>query len=298
MLLDAERKQICRFFEENKIWYMPLKGVYMKEYYPKIGMRQMCDNDILIDRNFADAVDAFMKERGYESHSDKLSFDYAYTKNPCYNFEMHRQLFAQHHVLWCKYYEDVKESLIKDNDNEYGFHFSVDDFYIYMICHEYNHYHKGGTGLRSLADTYVYLKKFSDRMNMDYIQGECGRLEIDEFEEKSRKLALKLFSSADYPELAEDEQEMLGYYLGSGTYGTVSNSIETRMNSAGNRSKVIFILRRIFPPMETYRHYYPFFCRHKILLPIGWAYRLARGIFAKNKMIKSEIKTIVRIKND
>lgn len=77
ILLDAERKQICKFLEENKIWYMPLKGVYMKEYYPKIGMRQMCDNDIIIDENGIEIVDKWMLGRGYSKH-DESKHDYSY----------------------------------------------------------------------------------------------------------------------------------------------------------------------------------------------------------------------------
>ena len=49
LLLDAERRKIFNFMDKNGIWYMPLKGVILKEYYPSIGMRQISDNDILCD---------------------------------------------------------------------------------------------------------------------------------------------------------------------------------------------------------------------------------------------------------
>ena len=49
LLLDAERRKIFDFIDKNGIWYMPLKGVILKEYYPSIGMRQISDNDILCD---------------------------------------------------------------------------------------------------------------------------------------------------------------------------------------------------------------------------------------------------------
>lgn len=31
---------------------MPLKGILLKEMYPKIGMLQMADNDILYDKQY------------------------------------------------------------------------------------------------------------------------------------------------------------------------------------------------------------------------------------------------------
>ncbi|MCQ2459625.1 MAG: nucleotidyltransferase family protein, partial [Ruminococcus sp.] len=181
----------------------------------------------------------------------------------------------------------------------FEYKFTDEAFYIYMIAHEYKHFSNGGTGLRSLVDTYVYLNKFSDIMNWEYIHEECQKLEIDEFEEKSRKLALKVFSSTDFPELNEDEEKMLDYYLGSGTYGTVSNKALNRMKKlkaeTGEVSKLKYFLHRVFPPLKVYKNWFPFFYKYKFLLPIGWAYRLLRGIFCKNRMIKAEIKAIKNI---
>lgn len=303
ILLDAERKQICKFFEENQIWYMPIKGVYMKEYYLKIGMRQMCDNDILIDASRIDEIDSFMNQRGYDRHFEDTQNDYGYLKSPCFNFEMHRSLFGDYHEeAFFIYYKNIKEKLIRKSEDSFEYKFTDEDFYIYMIAHEYKHFSKGGTGLRSLVDTYVYLNKFSDNMNWEYIREECKKLEIAEFEEKSRKLALKVFSSTELPELNEDEQKMLDYYFGSGTYGNTANKVANKMEEmkaeTGSTSKLKYIWQRVFPPMELYRVWFPFFYKHKILLPIGWAYRLIRGIICKNKMIKAEMKAINNMKKD
>lgn len=42
--------------EQRGIWYLPLKGIILKEFYPSVGMRQMSDNDILFDEAFAEQV--------------------------------------------------------------------------------------------------------------------------------------------------------------------------------------------------------------------------------------------------
>jgi len=41
---------------------MQLKGLYMKEYYPKIGMRKMWDNDILIYASWIYEIDVYMNQ--------------------------------------------------------------------------------------------------------------------------------------------------------------------------------------------------------------------------------------------
>ena len=45
-LFEVERLTIAQAFEKARIWYLPLKGIMLKELYPKSAMRQMTDNDI------------------------------------------------------------------------------------------------------------------------------------------------------------------------------------------------------------------------------------------------------------
>ena len=47
--LDMERTAILSDFEQQGIWYMPLKGSVLKDLYPENGMREMSDNDVLFD---------------------------------------------------------------------------------------------------------------------------------------------------------------------------------------------------------------------------------------------------------
>ena len=49
ILLDVDRKKVLGELEKAGIWYMPMKGAILKDMYPRLGMRQMSDNDILVD---------------------------------------------------------------------------------------------------------------------------------------------------------------------------------------------------------------------------------------------------------
>ena len=65
MLFDAERSALLGWMEENGIWYMPLKGVVLKDDYPVYGIRQMADNDILFDVSRAEEVRDWFVARDY-----------------------------------------------------------------------------------------------------------------------------------------------------------------------------------------------------------------------------------------
>ena len=50
LLIEAERNEILCLMEQNEIWHMPLKGSVLSALYPRFGMRQMTDVDILFDK--------------------------------------------------------------------------------------------------------------------------------------------------------------------------------------------------------------------------------------------------------
>ena len=169
ILLDAERVKILQKLEAEKIWYMPLKGALLHNWYPKLGMRQMSDNDILFDISRREDVRNIMYDFGYRLKS-KLEVVDEYLKEPVYNFEMHGELFMEYQVgAMADYYRGIKSRMLKDDNNEYGYHFSNEEYYLFMLAHEYKHFTDGGTGVRSLVDTYVFLNIYADLLDWDYL---------------------------------------------------------------------------------------------------------------------------------
>lgn len=297
ILLDAEMKRICNFLEQNRIWHMPLKGSVLKELYPKIGMRQMADIDILYDRSFQDSVLHFMKKSGYTAESIGKCHHDTYMKPPVYNFEMHTSLIGKTaNEQFYNYYLDIKKQLVKDAEKNYAYHFTDEDFYVYMTVHEYKHYSNRGTGLRSLLDRFLLCEKKGKSLNWNYIAQQTDILGISEFERQSRELCLKIFNDCRCEALSDREKDMLEFYLFSGTYGTQKNLVEKRIKvfkeQTGSFSKFRYIWNRIFPPLDFYKKYFPFFYRNKLLLPIGWVFRSVRGLFFKRKSIKIELEHI------
>ncbi len=308
ILLDSEQRKICTFMEENGINNMPLKGAILKNIYPKLGMRQMADNDILFDRTFQNEVMEFMLSRGYTADRVGKGNHDVYKKPPIYNFELHTALFGNtSENIIRSYYDNVWRLLHLNTGKQYSYHFSDEDFYIYMLAHEYKHYSNSGTGLRSLIDSAVYLH-YKKELNFDYIKTETEKLGLCEFEEKTRSLALKIFYTADVETdleelaLSDEEQKMLDYLLSSGTYGTseirIKHSIQKHGDKNGKHAKLRYVFHRIFPGEEYYKEHYPFLYRHKIFIPFFLIYRFFRGIIVRRKRTMQEWKTVRQYQND
>lgn len=292
-LLDTDRRALIERLEQAGIWYMPLKGCVLKDLYPQYGMRQMADNDILIDAGRAEDVKVIMEQLGFHTkYYNKTNHD-IYHKPPVSNFEIHKSLFGSRQEKKEMYYQDVKSRLIKDEDNSFGYHFSPEDFYIYITAHENKHYSRSGTGLRSLLDMYVFLKKYGQTLDYAYIGEETQKLDNKAFEEENRSLALHLFHGEP---LTDREREMTEYVIWSGTFGNIDNSVEKRVNELGGSTKgrLRYFFNRLFMPLSTIKDNYPFVYRYKALLPFFYVFRLVKGVLFRRTYIKRELRALMK----
>ena len=291
-LLDADRAALLARLEQENIWYMPLKGSVLKDYYPQYGMRQMADNDILIDAGRARDVKAIMESLGFTTERFGKGNHDVYHKPPVSNFEIHTALFGpSFDEKICQYYQDVKRRLAKDEENRCGWHFAPEDFYIYITAHEYKHFSRSGTGLRSFLDVYVFWQKYGEEMNLPYIEAETEKLGISDFEKQSRSLAMQLFSGGV---LTAADQKTLEYVFSSGTYGTFTHRVENKVKKlgGGTRGKIRYVFRLVILPMESVKTAYPFVYQHKILLPALFLYRLVKGLFFRLPRVKAVMKVL------
>ena len=318
VLMDVEREAIQDFFEKNNIWYMLLKGMVIRKYYPAPELREMADNDILFDNKYSKEVYEFMTARGYKSDDYNKGYHDEYLKPPAYNFEMHRQLVSsKERPKWYEYYKDVKSILIKDtnenretaannesNNTSNQFYFSDNDFYVYFIVHTYKHFLNSGMGLRTVLDVYLYVSNLQEKLDFDYIEEQLKKLDAYDFEQTFRSIAFKMFD-----ENLEDrkwwdlfdvkEQEMLSYVLDAGTYGNLENSVAHKMGyTKGEKKKTSdkarYIFRRLFPSMDTIEEFFPFFYKHKWAIPFLYIYRIGKIPFTRRKKVAGELKEVFK----
>lgn len=294
--MDLDRLAVQNMLEKEGIWYMPLKGAVISKFYPRIGMRQMSDNDILFDAERAEDVKAVMEGLGFTTILFGKGSQDVYYKQPVSSFEMHRALFsAKNSKKFTGYYKNIRDRLLKDDGRQFSYYFSNDDYYCYMIAHDYMHYTAGGTGLRSLMDIWVYLDHKGDSLDWDYILTELGKMGIDDYEQKNRRLALHLFRGF---ELTEEEQRMMAYIANAGSYGTLDQRVQYGLEQYGGslKGKLRYLWRRVMPSIDYVEEFYPVFYRHRLLLPFFPLYHLKKKWPQRKKAFKKELNLVVRSK--
>ena len=303
MLLDNERQRIFRKMDEAGIWYVPLKGVLLKEMYPIYGMRQMADNDILFDKRYGKEVKSIFQASGYMIENFNNGNHDVYQKDPIYNYEMHRTLFDSSFPVFSEYYTQLEKKYLWDNkDVSYARHMDVNDAYVYIVAHIYKHFTLSGTGIRSLMDIYMYNQHCKKQMDREYIREQCKMLGILEYEEKARMIAYKLFEQplTDYSILTKEEQEYVEYYFTSGTYGTLNQRMQNEIHKleleGSKHAEAAYIFRRLFPSVSWFRKHYRILDKCPFLIPFYGIIRLIVKPFSSWKIWTGEMKALARVK--
>ena len=296
-LFEVGRAAITSELEKAGIQYLPLKGILIKDDYPKSSMREMTDNDILVDSSRIDEVVQIMKRLGYSGGEYQKDHDVVFTKPPSLVFEMHNRLFEN--PLFNSYYQSVWEKAIPIQGTQCGFQMTDKDFYLYLICHMYKHYIYMGIGLRSLLDVYVFYKSHCGTLDRAYLDEELKKLKLTDFERDVRILADKAFTGSA---LSQREQAELERFADAGVLGTEERALQSDISKyyqkdGGKKSVLNYYFRRAFVLSEKdLEKHFPFFYRHKILLPALPFYRLTKGVIKHPKHLVSEYKTVKQIK--
>ena len=310
IMMDMERERILAELESRGIWYLPLKGIIMKEMYPEFGMREMSDNDILYNPDYKKQVCDLFEQWGYDRKGPSAHISFI---KGDYHFEMHTRLIDSRvlpHIA--SYYHGGYNRLVPVDGKLYEKAMRDEDFYIFMVVHAFKHYYKGGTGVRILADMKLYLTRKMDTMDWDYIREQFQILQLTEFERDLRELTLKVLPDSSAMEgdmitsLTDRECRFLYLFLSSGAYGTKEyfmlkkigeiSSKEPGKNMAAARKK--YLLYRLFPGRERFRESNPLLYKIPILLPGFWFYRIGKMLLTKPGSALEEVRRVRKADDD
>ena len=292
ILFDAERNAVLTALAEHKVAYIPLKGIVTKNLYPRKGMREFCDNDILIEENKSTIVTSVMAARGYTCHVDEHCHHDCYTKKPFFTFEMHRILFPKKHRLY-PYFSDIRKRAIPSGDTAYSYQMCDEDLYFHILAHFYKHYTNAGTGIRPLADLFLLKRKLitDGTADFDQIRKLLHRAGLTEFEDMVSKLTQEIFGE----ESIIIDAEQLQYLFDSGLRGKLQNHFDHEIAKKG---RLHYILSRLFAPTHIMKARFPILKKLPFLLPFFWVVRLFKFMRKDGKRKIIELQALKNATNN
>lgn len=274
--------EIIKSFYREQIKFMPLKGYYLKNFYPIKEMRTSCDVDIFYDEKRKKDVKFILENLGFKFVSGNLSDEF-YSKDKI-SIEMHFNLAADREY-YKQYYKDAFSMLNSVDGIKYEF--SDDDFYIYFIVHAAKHFTSGGFGIRTVLDIYFCLRNL--KLDREYLTKEFIKLGLDKFESSFINLASVWFGDSK----PSADSDVLGeFVMDSATYGKFGN--RSLLMSADEKksvksTKFRYVLRSIFPSFAVMKSRFKILDKAPILLPFVHVYRWLRTIFCRRDLIKKTV---------
>lgn len=294
---ELATQQVFEALEKEKIPFIPLKGVVIKNYFPNPSLRTFTDVDLFIGDKIQE-VRAVMSSLGYERKYEGESNDESFVKKPSLHFEMHNELFPDFYRFG-GYFDDPFKHTIPVEGKKYFRVFRDEDFFIHVLAHLYKHFTHNGCGLRQFLDIYV----LTENMNLDfeYIRNELKTIELEDFMDAVIKENAFLFGG-NKPD--KNDIEIAEYIFSNDLFGSddMHFALLYAKNEKNDEEKFfIWKVKHYFNkwqlPYSKMKLQYPVLKKLPFLLPFCYIHKLFRVLFFRRDVLKQE-KEDIKIVND
>ena len=283
---DTARK-IFEILESDNIDYLPLKGSVIRSFYPEPWMRTSSDIDILIrETDINKAIESITSKTDFKSDLPGKYDVSLFSEKLHQHIELHFSLLDDRYEEMQKPLIDIWSKAIKDNKNSYSL--PEEYFLYYHYAHMAKHFKFMGFGIRLVLDTYIINKN----IKYDYTQSNIFKQgNLITFSKAIDNLAEIWFGDKNSNKEFDD---LTDYILGSGIYGTAANKVNNI-----NRSKLNYLIYRIFMPYDQMIFSYPILKKYRFLLPFCWFLRFFK-FFKKDSAKRSlhEVKANLNSSNN
>lgn len=287
-------KEIFSAFDKEKIDYLPIKGVLLKQLYPKPEMRSMSDLDILIRyEEYSEKIIPVMNSLGFTE--GRVSDNELVWNKPMISIELHRRLIPSYNKDYYAYYGDGWRLAKLSGGTRYSM--TNEEQLIYLFTHFAKHYRDSGIGIRHMVDLWVFKKHYKN-LDDKYIEAELQKLQLYNFYENIINTLNVWFEQKENNEVSDF---ITGIIFNSGVFGTnqahvLSDALKLSKTKEQQKNiKKAKLISEIFPSYSFMKRRYPILDHNSWLLPALWLVRLADAVLFRRKNVGdkfSEIKLI------
>ena len=167
-------EEIKERFSEQGIKFLTLKGILLKSLYPEPAFRSMGDLDILYEEKNFEKIKTLMRESGYEYRTESAGSNHQiFFRPPVTTVELHRALLNDTSPF-AEYYKGVWRRALPTAE-PFVCRLSREDEYIFLLIHGHKHFSGAGSGVRTVLDFWLYLKRYGKELDRKYIAAELSR---------------------------------------------------------------------------------------------------------------------------
>ena len=264
--------QLREAFCQREVPHILLRGAVLKRDYPEACLRTMLDLDYLVRledypkiRQVADALG------GQHTHTDGGHFTFSFS--PQVTVEFHPNLIYTASPVGTGI--NPGWQYVKPGSGPYALELTEEGFYLNMVCHLAYHFAKGGTGIRSVLDLWVYRHSHTPQPDWEFVNRELERAGLRDFAETAAALSEAWFGDgALTPVLVE----MGDYILTSGAYGLEPRAVLNAACFSPGCTGRCALMQRVFYPRQELENRFHWARGRSWLLPAAWCLRAYRAV--------------------
>lgn len=281
--------------------YKPLvmKGIVIRELYKWKNYRISGDEDILLPLGIMEKCEGFLLKEGMELTFNPETNEKTFLlKEGGLRLDLHHTFFDPSSDIcggWNSFFEDAaKRSVDIKISGRFLRTLSPTDHLLFLILHAFKHFIYRGIGIRQAADVLVYMDRYQDEVDWEYIWSCCRQVRADGFLRAMIQIGLHSLMPDDGLRTISDrfscgrvdEGPLLLDILEAGIHGFAERDrfrsiymteyAVARRNKDQPYSRFGNMAYIAFPSMKSMTSSYAWLKKAPVLLPAAWIMRLCK----------------------
>lgn len=293
---------VLNIFNDNNIPVIVLKGLVVRDLYPKSELRTMGDADILVHEKDLDKVRSILTEIGYIEHS-RISYHIEFSRGNSH-IEVHwtlanEQIFNGIAEFKDETWERAIEVKVEESKS---LSMCDEDLLLYSCIHMAKHFINSGFGIRQVCDVLLLVEKRGKYIDWDSFVTRTKRSGVYKFTMSIFAICNRQFEMRIPKELKEFTEfdnvyleELIDAIWKNGLHGK-KNKVEIiarnliKEEKSKNNNWIGIIKKIYFPTGNSLSERYSYAKNNKVLLPVAWIHRLLNAMFRNDYSLWDKIR--------
>ncbi|MEG1148278.1 MAG: nucleotidyltransferase family protein [Niameybacter sp.] len=301
----AQVVEVLEAFQKMNVPVIVLKGLVVRQFYPRPELRTMSDADFLVPLRDLEKIESYLLSLGYvKEEASPVHIAYVHPKRT--TIEVHwtirdARIFEQVNSLEEELWNEAVPVKIRHIE---VLSLGLEDLIIHLCAHMATHLLVGGFGVRQVLDLALLLEQKEDEVNWENFKRKAQVWKLEVFIVAVIGICHELFE-LPMPEgvksLGENNEkiinELIEEIFDGGVYGRSDMTYVFAHELAANRGEgddkrgtIHNFLDFLCPAKENLSDTYHYAKKYPILLPIAWIHHFYRGMTHHDYSIKEKIK--------
>ncbi|MEG2089119.1 nucleotidyltransferase domain-containing protein [Niameybacter sp.] len=299
--------RILKLFRDSDINVIVLKGIVIRDYYPRPELRTMCDADLLVHKKDMKAIESILLQEGYKAEeASPIHIKYIHPR--CLAVEIHwtirdERIFENMDKMEEALWQDaipIKVSGVQ------ALGLNLEDQIIHLCVHMATHLSVGGFGIRQLLDLALFVEARAGDVNWTLFCKKVREWRLEFFTVAVFKMTEQLLGLAFPPYLHKLGKvkesvvtELIEDMWAAGVHGKrdpsrilaheLAKDVEGKKTSAESSVFHNFWVY-LCPSIDKLSDTYAYAKKHQYLLPFAWIHHIWNGIWNKEYKLSDKLK--------